>query len=456
MNANQKHIIQDYLRRYAWVYVLGALVHLLTAITITHQSGILLYGLIGGSGFLLGIEFSRGGNTTNRTILAMPITASQLVSVWRFVALIFPAVLFCPVLLVGVLIGKVLGGNQVSFGQIVALVILQTGMLGLFFFALTGLQARSAIVVGFGAKCSGVFFGLLWGGSFLVAGFSRHLQVASYHELTAVHLLVWVFLAVVTIAGWFRAEILVARHTVRRSTTITRSHTPRVKGEMPWRRFGGLRYFMARVGGKTLTFFLVMLFATWFWTNLLSVPNSLQSTVPMVLIQLNMFIPIAGLIAVFQLFPMLRTIRAMPQRLSSLTRFMILWPLFLIVLFSVVGHGFHALDSGQEQAWVSYGIRIARSVAGGAMILLTLPLFLRFGTSIKSVFPMMLFVMASNTLGMLTEKVWKIGPAQQWVLFGIILATVLSLSWFLTCRALGSEHPWRAKQFKFGSLRRAT
>lgn len=453
MNASQKHIIRDYLRRYVVAYVLGLLIHLLVAIGLTHHSEIPLFGLFLGSAFVLGIEFVRGGNTTSaRTLLAMPVTASQLARVWRFVAMILPIVLYFVVLLVGVLIGKATGGNKLSLEGFVVLALLQTGMLGMFFFSLTGLQPAPAPGAGFGEKCSNLIFGVLWGFSIPVVMFTPQLQMTSTSQLTSAHFLAWVFLIVVTVAGWFRAETLVARRTVRNAGNVRKAYAPRVKGAMPWRQYGGLRYFMSVFGSAASLMFIMMLGFTWFGTNYLfggpSVGHSMDS------MQLHMFVAIAGLITVLQVLPMLRFLRTMPKRGRSFTHLMILWPLGLIVFLSIVGYGLHSIVAGQEFVWESYGIRIARCIAGGTFVLLALPLFLRFGFNIKSVVGMMLFVSVSNTFEMVIERDLKVAEAQQWLVIGIVLGTVLPVAWFLTHRTLRSEHPWRIKSFRFGAVAR--
>ena len=455
MNASQTQIVRDYLRRYALAYALGLLIHLLTAIASAFSQEVPLAGLTFGSAFILGIEFVRGGNTTARTLLAKPITASQLAHVWRFVAFTLPVIAYFLVLLVGVLLGKLMGGERVSMESFVLLALLQTGMLGMFFFALTGLQTSPAQAQSFGEKCSNLVFGLLWGFSVPVAMFTPKMQVTSLADMRLPHLIAWGFLLVVTIAGWFRAETLVARRTVRRNVRVRPSRASRAKDAMPWRQFGGLRYFMKLFGTAIILMFMAMLLVTHFGTNLIFGGGGLKDGGFLLEGQLGMFIPIAGLISVFQIMPMIRVLRTMPKRLTALTNLLVLWPLFLIVILSLIGHGFHALVAGQDLGQPGYGLRVARGIAAGAPVLLTLPLFLRFGLSFKSIIPMMLTVSLSNGISSMTQRDLKIAPTEQWLLIVAILVLVLPLVWFLTHRVLSSEHPWRAKHFRFGVLQRA-
>ncbi|MGJ8695562.1 MAG: hypothetical protein ACSHYF_04545 [Verrucomicrobiaceae bacterium] len=450
MNPGQTLVIRDYLLRYKWCYLAGVILHFVIAIALTHGAEVPLIGMIASSGFLLGMDLMRGGNSSARTLLALPLTAPQLARAWRYVAFTMPVVLYFIVLTLGVLTGLATGGRDLSLAEFGMFAFLQTGMLGLFFFALTGLQTQPSPGAPLLEKATNLFFGLLWGFSIPAVTFTQNLSGTSILDTSPAHLAVWTFLAIVTIAGYFRAETLVHNRASSKKLAPSARRPSPSGNNMPWQGFGALPYYALIFGSLTGLFFVVMLTFTWFIMNEFLGLNGTEQDGNTGGIQLNMFFTMIGMVSIFQIFPMLRSLRTLPRRLTSLTTFIMLWPLFLILALGLVTFSAHAALTNSPFNLPSF----LSSAAGACTILIAIPFFLRFGLNFLTVFGMILIASFSGNAGLLLSSVWKIDLTSHLTLLTSALTLILAIVWITTYRTLGSEHPWRANRFAMGLMKR--
>ncbi|MGI9240497.1 MAG: hypothetical protein ACR2RV_06830 [Verrucomicrobiales bacterium] len=454
MRSPEQQIIRDYLGRKYWYYLAGAIIHLACAYATGWTNHVSLIGAIGGSAFILMFELMRGGNATARTLLSLPVTPSQLARAWRFVALTLPIILYFVVLLVGSLLSLKMGGNLVNIERFIILAVTQTGMIGTAFFALTGIPAQPSQGVGFAQGLRNAFFGMLWGFSIPALMFAVSLTPPNFAAITPGHALAGIFLVSATIAAWFRAEALVMRRASRPGSTLARvAEKPGSSARaMPWRGFGGMPYFFRRFGLANTVIFAFMVCISWFGMDIFlklssgsgtgGVSTDIRDT------QLGMFIPMIGLIAMLQLIPSLRVIRTMPRRLSTVTSCLVFWPLALTSALGLAAYLMHMRLYRVEFDMAAY----LNSLVAGSLILLGIPLVLRFGLKVSTMVPIILLISVSQGLNLLVRDVFKVDLLVHWpYLLALILITICAV-WCLTYMSLRSAYPWRGNLLKLPGM----
>ena len=454
MRTPEQQIIRDYLGRKYWYYLAGAIIHLSCIYAAGWTNHVSLIGAIGGSAFILIFELMRGGNATARTLLSLPVTATQLARSWRFVALTLPIILYFVILTVASLISWRMGGKLVNLERYVILAVTQTGMIGTAFFALTGIPAQPSPGAGFAQGLSNAFFGVLWGMSIPALMFAVSLTPANFAGITPGHALAGVFLISATIAAWFRAEALVMRRAARPGSTLARAaEKPGSSvGAMPWRGFGAMPYFFRRFGLANTMVFAVMICFSWFAMNLffnLS-PGTGRVTMDMRDTQLGMFIPMIGLIAVLQMIPSLRVLRTVPRRLSTITTYLVFWPLFLTSSLGLVAYLLHSKLYGGAFDWAAF----MNSLVAGSLILLGIPLVLRFGLKVSTMIPIILLISVSQGLNLLVRDIFKIDLLGRWPFLIASILAIITGVWCLTFLSLRSTHPWRGNLMRLPGMQR--
>jgi hypothetical protein len=195
-----------------------------------------------------------------------------------------------------------------------------------------------------------------------------------------------------------------------------------------------------------------MLFFTWFVMNAVMGVNDSSPENPAGALQVNMFLTMIALISTFQMFPMLRSLRILPKNRSALATSMILWPLILISTMGTVAYGLQAILTNTHLNWHALVI----SVAGATTVLLTLPIFLRFGMHFITVFGMIFIISFSSSSGTLLSSFSKTSSGQQLTILGAAVVLVLISVWITTFSTLGTEHPYRANRFNMGFMKPTT
>ena len=163
-----------------------------------------------------------------------------------------------------------------------------------------------------------------------------------------------------------------------------------------------------------------------------------------------MFLTMIGFISMFQMFPMLRSFRTLPKRLSTLTSYMVFWPIILMAVFGFIAFSLHSLSKGTAFPWQAFTIKII----GTSTIIIALPVFLRFGANFFTIFGFILLVSFSGNFSLIIGFIHKVDLLNYGTLFFIAFTILITLAWITTYRALGSTHPWRANRFNFGAMKR--
>ncbi|MBC8126418.1 MAG: hypothetical protein H8M99_04625 [Gloeobacteraceae cyanobacterium ES-bin-144] len=440
MTTNQLMIVRDYLERIRWYYIGGFILHWFAMSVCWWMGKPVLIGVIGGSALVLMFELIRGGNAATRTMLSLPMTADQLARCWRFVALEFPALLFLVPLLLGALIGAVFGAPFLNAEFLLLIAIGQTLCLGVIFFALTGIPGQPRTNATLWQRTRDLFFGMLWGLSIPAFMFFSLITPHHFADLEKEPIIVGVLLIVATAAGWMRADVLVRERAARSGNgdrKINNILPERNSGE--WKRFGAMPYFCLRFGTTTIFMFLAMLLINWiFLTEFASTAKHGASIVKS---QSMMFVAMSAFVSFFQLLNQLRVLRAMPIRTSTLTHWLIFWPLGLsTVLAAFVQLIFWLIDrSPINGSWLQDA---AFSVG---LLTILLPLTLRFGLKLWTMVLMMILFGITTAIIPLSKSVdldrYSFGL---WVGFAIILACV----WWCSFQLLATSHPWRAGMMK--------
>ena len=457
-HPQEQLIVRDYLKRKRAYFIGGALVHLVAIIIACFSNHTTLIGVIGGSAFVLAIELIRGGGSgMARTLLSLPVTKKQLARSWRFVALELPIVLNFCVLIIGVVVGTLFGGSHMTVERFLIIALLQTGMLGTAFFALTGMQTAPIANVDLAQRARDTFFAIVWGFSIPALLFLSNLSPTSFGDLNAGQFLAGIFLLVATVAGWFRGEALVARRVSRSAIGNSKLSSKPSRSEAPatsWQGFGGLRYFFIFFGRRLVLIFGMMLLVMWGVLEIfMQVGTSGARESGGGAIgngQAGMFIAMIGMMAIFQVIPSLRVLRTLPVRLTTIASCLIFGPLVLtstIALLVFVGGSIFsggAFDPG--------GYLVATLSA--SMLLLGLPLILRYGIRLKTLLPLMILVTAAQVTPLFSQEFFKGNLTAYWIAISAGIIAVAAIAWFLTYRTLRSPHPWRGNLLKSFSPQR--
>ena len=417
-DPQEQLVIRDYLHRKRWYYIVSALLHFVITLTSSFAEVTPLIAILGGSAFLLSFDLMRGGGSAvARTMLSLPVTKKQLARSWRFVALEFPVALYLAVLVLASLISLLIPKNETSIDSFILIALGQTGMLGVMFFALTGVPAAAGTARGFAQRTNEIFFGIVWGASFPAILFLSNAFPTSLAACGPGHMLAGVLIIAATISGWFRAETLVDRRSKRKavSSTAPRSSNSTSKANAEsWSKFGGLPYFCGRFGLILSLMFAMMLSMMWIMFEFFMKLNSgggASTTSDNQVAQAGMFIAIFTMISMLQVIPSLRLLRTLPLRLSTITHCLVLWPLILTAAFALAAYILHSALFGHPFDPVGY----LTSMASCASILLGLPLILRFGMGFKTILPICLLLGGSQTFSVVGREVLKLDFMSYWL-----------------------------------------
>ena len=245
-----------------WYFAGGFIIHLAAMTGCWWMGRPIMLGIYGGSAIILMFELQRGGNATTRTMLSLPVTADQLARCWRFVGLGFPVVLFLIPLLLGALIGASFAAPHLTAEFLLMTAISQTLGLGVLFFTLTGVPGQPRPGATLWQRGVDIVYGMIWGGSMSGIMFLSMATPLHFADFDRGGLIAGLLLAVATVAGWFRADILVRNRTAR-PETAARNPSPVLRvGE--WKRFGAMPFLALRQGSLTLSLIITILLIQWF------------------------------------------------------------------------------------------------------------------------------------------------------------------------------------------------
>ncbi|MEM7015567.1 MAG: hypothetical protein AAF585_29255, partial [Verrucomicrobiota bacterium] len=200
-------VIQFYLRRWWWVFAGATLFDSLAMLPVWIKPEVKVgpIALLMTGVFILSMEVKLG---RGRTLLALPLTASDVGRSWRFVAFLFPLIL--TVVAVGissVIALGAIGAEGVPLAGI-ALIVLRTALLlGALFFAIKGVEG-SAVAHSVEARVRSFTRVLVWIGVILACIFLPQFMPNDVAEIGVLYWLIGVVLLVLTILGWKRAETL--------------------------------------------------------------------------------------------------------------------------------------------------------------------------------------------------------------------------------------------------------
>ncbi len=443
MNA----IIRDYLQRNWWVYGLAFLLYFVTLLAFGAESfGIYPATVIGGSAMVLSFDLNRRGGTLTRTLLVLPLKIGDVARAWRFVGLVFPVLVFLGILAFGTfgLLTAPESGRAVLERVFIGATT-QTLLLGTIFFALTGVRTRSAENRSVAFQVRATIFGMIWGLSLPGAVLITVQLPARFSEMSSVYWVIWVAMALATVAGWFRAETLVRLNLERSADFGGGSRVPRRKVLKEVCRFGGLRYQMVYFGGRFGGFGLLFLGCTAGFLFLQSgfsgrgwkgIDGVFFTAVPFLVITLAI-----------TLASQFRLLRTLPISRRTLSVYVILWPLAFSLSFVLVAVVAARALSSEFIAWPDlFAGLVCALVAFGSV-----PLLLRFGFGIPF---FLTIVMLTGLSGGLFGAGDDFHFSQGWTkgaFVGIAFLGGFCLSWWLTYYLIGSRYPWRAGALRLPS-----
>lgn len=440
MTANERRIISDYLTRRRWYFAAGFIIHLILMTACWWVGKPVMLGIYGGSAIILAFELQCGGHATTRTMLSLPVTADQLARCWRFVGFGLPVVLFLIPLVLGAAIGAAYGAPYLTAEFFFLIVISQTLFLGICYFALTGVPGQPGTGATPWQRTQDGFFTLLWVFSipavmFLSLAIPRH-----FADLGKGGVIAGILLAVGSVAGWFRADVLVRNRAARPGSGDSKvENISPARNAREWKRFGALPYFCLRFGSITLLTLLAMLLVYRFVMVWLTAGSTRGNNVSHT--QIVMFVILTTFISFSQLLGQLRVLRTLPLRTSTLTHGLLFWPFALAMVLGLLAQAVFLLLDGAPIDWNLLG----QSVFGAGLLTILLPLTLRFGYRLWTMMPVMMFAvfmssMAPLLCGGFVKNHWL------WCLAG--LAALLLGVWWATWRLLATAHPWRAGAMK--------
>ncbi|MCB1061544.1 MAG: hypothetical protein KDN20_01325 [Verrucomicrobiae bacterium] len=455
-----KAIIFDYFRRYGWAYLLGFCTHV-GALILSWQFGkwTSLASVLGGSALILVAHLNRHGATLTRTLLALPLRAKDLSRAWRFVALEFPTLWFLLALALSIVGNQLFGtAHHITTERILIAGIAQTLLLGGVFFALTGLHHQ---LVGINSTWDYIranLFAVLWGISIPGSIFMAQAIPNEFDELTPLMWIVGTLLAVATVAGWFRADILVQRRVERFSENAKPNRASKTSRDpnaiSQIRGFGGIPLHMFQFGSRAALMGLAILTFNWIFmsfmlgqTSQIGVFKEMSDTnlvekgpdLSIMTGQLSFIVPILSFILVFTTIGQLRNLRSLPLTRRTITHYLIFWPITFSLFFIFAASAVFKLIFSTTPAWPDLGLAIASS----AIALLGIPLILRRGFGIPAIVILMILLPATQLIRTFSDRL-DFEPDLIAAFVATIAIALLLLAWFLTYQLLGTNHPWRA------------
>jgi hypothetical protein len=152
-----------------------------------------------------------------------------------------------------------------------------------------------------------------------------------------------------------------------------------------------------------------------------------------------------------QMLPSLRVLRTMPRRLTTITSCLVFWPLVLTSSFGLAAFLIHHEIYGGNIDWAAF----SNSLVAGAMILLSIPLVLRYGFKFATLIPIMVLISVSQGFNLFIRDIFKIDVLTVWPLLAAGVAAIVAGVWCLTYLALCSAHPWRGNLMKLPGMQRS-
>ena len=441
MTATEVMIIRDYLTRKRWYFATGFIIHLAAMTGCWWMGTPIFFGIYGGCAIVLMFELQRGGNATARTMLSLPVTATQLARCWRFVGLEFPVILFLIPLLLGAMIGAAFGAPRLAAEFLLLIAINQTLCLGILFFALTGVPGQARQGATLWQRLVDNIYGMIWGGSmggimFLSMATPRH-----FTDLDQGQMIAAILLAVATITGWFRADTLVRNRAARPGTGVRSSEklSP-AQNVREWQRVGAMTFLCLRFGSLTLTIIMAILLIQWFGYEWF-VSGAKKYQLNFAKSQIGMMTVMTVFMMLCNLLGQLRVLRTLPIRTSVLTHWLVFWPLGLAMIVWLLAQTVFSLLNGAPAEWHLFG----QSLVGTASMVILLPLTLRFGLKVWAILPVMMFAAFVSSAGRFMLGGLSEIHGAWWVAASVIFLLAV---WWISYRLLGTPHPWRANVMK--------
>ncbi len=436
MTSNERLIIRDYLIRKRGYFIGGFVIHLIMMTWCWWSGTPIILGIIGGSAFILAFDQEGEAKGVKRTMQSLPITANQLARSWRFVALGFPLIFFMVALLLSTMIGAAFGASYLTMEFFLLIAISQTLSLGFCFYAMTGFSGPSLKGGTLWLRIQDIFFVVLCYLSLPAVIYLSYAFSRNFTDLNGIKIATLTLLAVASVAGWFRADLLVYGRTFRAKSNRRKAKKESAAQTMKsWNRFGALPYLFARDTWRTLAIiicFMISLEIIDMWCDPFASNSRPSSEVPNFVI----VILAAGMVN-NDCSKQLRILRTMPLSTSVLTNLLVFWPLGLAIFAWLIAQLFHSSLNVVPIDWKSF----SQSLAIVTIVLIQLPLTLRLGQLGAMIFFGTIF--ASTMI--LPVGSWLLGDDSAnspWLftLTCILLPTI----WCSTYRLLGTPHPWRA------------
>ena len=452
-------IVKDYLNRKAWVYLGSWLGHLLVTMFMWQQQKVMVLALVAGGGaFLLMFELMQRGGSAPRTLLSLPVSAGQLAKSWRFVALEFPALIFFVALVIGAVLAKLSGIDQnLSWERFCIMALVQTLLLGVMFLALTGFHTGIQPAMTWQDRIRNYAASTLWGLSIPGAFILTNFLPSDFSGVNRGHLVAGGLMLIATVAGWFRAEVLVRNRTRRQGTGGIPRTLPR-RGDQPnrdkksWTGFGGLPWFVFKFGRHIGLIALAILFFNWLGIEWFNRTVGSSRNYPRNFGQAAFVIPVLALVFSFSILNLLRSLRAMPISLIQLTNLLVFASLILGMAFQILTAGIYFLLFGEFPELLT----VVAGLTSCSVVLLALPVFLKFGFRLWAFVAICVIVPMSMIFGTPSDyRIWRVlSEDGKLLLCGIVFVFAASTSWILSHQLLKKSRPWRAGIFNAPIQRR--
>ena len=330
-------ILRDYVRRWWWVWALGLPVNaaMLVSECVAHQRGndttFFPLGIFLGS-ILLAMDLQRG---STRVYLSLPVTIRQLARIWWLEAVALPAVaiLLVNTAVFGLLIWRL--GMTGILAVYVKHTLTDVLMLGVMFFALTGLPAGQ-LGESWAERARATFFSLLWGLAFGGWYFFARL----FDFTTPSGRIAMVIAGVLGVWGWARAEMLVQiRAGVRLLAPNLYLPSQKARASRCAEGAGGFGYLVRRTYGRMmmmgLGIIVLMVLFSWGAVALVDAKAQFMSTARMMTTNpmLSNGFVFQWLLAM-QMLPVclhIRFLRTLPVSSTWLAAYMVFTPLAAIL-----------------------------------------------------------------------------------------------------------------------------
>ncbi len=348
-----KLIIRDHLRRWWWVWMVGAILQCVlgwfsSTDTPPKDFFVSLMAIFLGP-FLLQFDMQRG---FIRTIVSLPLTAKKIGRTWWLAVVALPALMVTMIAFLSAGVSHLIHPELVFPVKWLALnCTISTAWLGTSFVVLLGFS--NGQVDRWWEKLRNMIFGVLWGGS--IGGWSF---VSKYLFDTPTKTM-WALIVggVLTLIGWLLAERMVTqRAAMRPGVQFGRRQPGQHKAPAG---FGGLPYLwqhlFIRVGRFALVFvvYMIVMQAVMRDGSKLSPKQLFEASLP-ALSSFSYFF--MYLFLVLPMLMQLRSLRALPISTSALAATLVLTPAAPILLIGLVwaavgggvpdgGNGFHISDS---------------------------------------------------------------------------------------------------------------